>query len=186
MLRHLLFNASVYPALFAIDEELAAKWQPKGCHQCKGRLHVANYPRQPRGLIDLPDGRHFRFSFCCANEGCRLRRTPPSVRFFDHKVYLGVVITLLSALAHGMAEHHRRELVQSLGVDRRTLGRWQQWWREVVPESAFWREARARFVPPPSDATLPHSLLGRFAIDSIDSLTRLLRFLKPLSVSFAL
>lgn len=186
MLRQFLCNASVYPALFAIDEDLAARWQSKGCPQCKGRLHVANYPRQPRGVIDLPEGRHFRFSFCCANEECRLRRTPPSVRFFDHKVYLGVAITLVAALAHGMAKHHRRKLARTLGVDRRTLGRWQQWWHEVVPQSAFWKETRARFLPPPRDATLPHSLLERFPIDSIDSLTRLLDFLKPLSVSLAL
>ncbi len=186
MLRQFLFNSSVYPVLFAIDEDLAAQHQAMACPQCGGRLHVANYPRQPRGLIDLPGNRHFRFSFCCATDGCRRRHTPPSVRFFDHKVYLGVVITLVAGLAQGMAQHRVRELTQSLGIDRRTLGRWHEWWREVVPKSTFWKEARARWLPPVSDAALPQSLLERFALGSIEALTRLLSFLKPLSLSSAL
>lgn len=186
MLLHLLRDATVYPALCRMDEDLASQHQAKGCPQCKGRLHVANYPRQPRGVIDVPGDRTLRFSFCCANDGCRRRQTPPSVRFFDHKVYLGVVITLVAALAQGMAQHQVRALRESLGIDRRTFGRWQEWWREVVPKSTFWKEARARFIPPVNDAALPHALLDRFVIGSSDALMRLLSFLNPLSLSAAL
>ena len=185
MLLQLLHDASVYLILCRFDEDLATQDQAMGCSQCAGRLHVANYPRQPRGFVDLSEKRHVRFSFCCARDGCRRRLTPHSVRFFDHKIYLGVVVTLVVALAHGLASHRVKQLRESLGVDRRTLVRWQRWWHEVVPNSTFWKEARTRFPAPVDGAALPHALLPYFPIDSTVALTRLLFFLHPLSRSLA-
>ena len=36
-------------SLFEMDKQLAAKVKAQGC-VCGGRLHIANYPRKPRGL----------------------------------------------------------------------------------------------------------------------------------------
>ena len=71
-----------------------------------------------------------RLSFCCAQDGCRRRSTPASVRFLGRKVYLGVIVVLLTALHHGLTEARRRRLIEELDVPLQTLWRWQRWWRE--------------------------------------------------------
>jgi len=61
------------------DDDLASQVREGGCPRCGGRLDVADYPRKPRGgSIELGDDYDVRRSFCCAVEGCRRRRTPPS------------------------------------------------------------------------------------------------------------
>jgi hypothetical protein len=185
VLRKFLQDASVYFVMLKIDEELAAETQHHRCPQCQGTLHVANYPRKPRALFEIPPISHFRFSFCCSREGCRQRQTPRSVRFLDHKVYLGIVVTLVAALEQGIGAHHLRLLHPSLGIDRRTLNRWQQWWHEVVPRTKFWRWERTKMTRPADDSAIAQQLVERFTIHSIESLMRLLIFLSPLSVKLA-
>jgi len=47
------------------------------------------YPRKPRGIPFVPEESYeYRLRFCCAEDGCRRRITPPSVRFFGRKVFL--------------------------------------------------------------------------------------------------
>ena len=104
-----------------IDADLASKAQAAGCPRCCGRLHVANYPRKPRGADGLGDDYELRASFCCAVDGCRRRRTPPSVRFLGRKVYLGAVVVLASALARGPTKTSVTQLSALLGITRRTL-----------------------------------------------------------------
>jgi hypothetical protein len=85
-------------------------------------LHSARYPRKPRGIRYLLDGAYeSRFSFCCATEGCRHRTTPPSVRFLGRKVYLGVIVILMTALAHGLSTTRRLRLIEELNVSAQTL-----------------------------------------------------------------
>ena len=83
------------------------------------------YRRKPRAVTDLSSGDEWRFSFCCAVEGCRRRTNPPSVRFLGRRVYLGVLVVLVSACCQGMSSKRVRILGEELGVDRRTLERWR-------------------------------------------------------------
>ena len=88
-----LIRKCLFELLFAIDQDLAANARAAGCPACGGRLHSVRYPRKPRGgPADLGPEYDWRFSFCCAGEGCRRRATPPSVRFLGRRVYLGAVV----------------------------------------------------------------------------------------------
>jgi hypothetical protein len=143
-------------------------------------LHSARFPRKPRGGPgELPADYDRRHSFCCAVDGCRKRRTPPSVRFLGRKVYLGAVVVLATVLRYGPTRTRAARLQQLLGVDARTLERWRQWWRRTFAESAWWTAMRGRFAPPVPAATLPGSLLACFAGAGWEPLVALLRFVAP-------
>jgi len=100
--------------------------------------------------------------------------TPPSVRFLGGRVYAAVVVLAASLSA----------LVAS-AVPRRTLRRWSAWWGGAFTESAFFRTARARLMPPVDVTRLPRSLVERFAAAKplTDlALIKALVFVSPLSV----
>jgi hypothetical protein len=148
--------------LFEIDQDLAETAHKDGC-ACGGRLDKANYPRKPRGGPDsLPKSYQLRLSFCCSRDGCRKRLTPPSVRFLGRKVYLSVIILIISAMRQGPTPRRVRALSERFGADRRTIARWQVLWREHVPQTPFWKAARARLEPVIKIVTLPYSLLDAF------------------------
>lgn len=171
--------------LFQLDHDLAGQARARGC-SCGGRLHQAHYPRKPRGIS--PEAKRewkMRLSFCCGREGCRKRLTPPSVRFLGRVVYAGFVVVLISALKHGATPRRLRQLKALLGVDRRTLARWRDWWRESFPRTAWWLGACGRFLPCLDPSDLPRSLLARFAGRGAERLASLLKFLAPLSTSSA-
>jgi hypothetical protein len=167
-------RAALWAVLTKIDEDLAGQACARGC-VCGGALHRANYPRKVRG-IDVEARRH---SFCCAEEGCRRRVTPGSVRFFGRRIYAGFLVVLLTALRHGWSESRVAVLQERLGVDRRTLERWRQWWLEQFAQGRRWQAARGRFLPPPDEPTLPWSLWRCFGAAGPESLLNLLRFLVP-------
>jgi hypothetical protein len=176
---------SFWAFLNSVDKDLAECARRQGC-SCGGRLHAANYPRAPRrGLDHLPDGYCSRFSFCCDRDGCRKRVTPPSVRFLGRKVYLGIVVILISAMRQGPSPRRVRELSSTFGVDTATITRWQAFWRDHVPKTPFWKLARARLVPVVEIVALPFSLVEAFGRtnDPYQDWVRLLRFLSPLTVS---
>jgi hypothetical protein len=168
--------------LLAIDRDLAEGARSGGC-RCGGRLHQANYRRKPRGgpQVDDPDF-SLRLSFCCDAESCRQRATPPSVRFLDRKVYLGVLVVLVTAMRQGPTPHGLAELKERFGVERRTIARWQAWWKEIFATSPFWQSARARIAALPDRLELPGSLVVLFGSGPSHSI-KLLRFLSPLSAS---
>ena len=176
-------GASFWQFLFSVDQDLAQNTRQSGC-SCGGRLHCANYPRKPRGGDDLPEGYAYRFSFCCARDGCRKRVTPPSVRFLGRKVYLFAVVVLVSAMRQGPSPRRVRELTQLFGADRRTIARWQLFWREHVPQTPFWKIARGR-LSTMAATLLPRSLLEAFlgGDDPCLGWQRLLRFLSPISIT---
>jgi hypothetical protein len=164
------------------DEDLADGARAARCPECGGRLDAANYPRKPRGATTkLPDDYETKFSFCCAMEGCRLRNTPPSVRFLGRRVYVGAVVVLASAMQQGATPVRASRLRELLGVSLRTLARWQAWWRTAFVESAFWKAAKAFFSPAADESGAPLSLLERFDPDEEERLAALLRFVRPLS-----
>ncbi len=161
-----------------VDEDLAQKAKEAGCGRCGDRLHCDNYHRKPRGG---PSHWDKRLSFTCAEK--RHRVTPASVRFLGRKVYVATVVVLVSAMRHGLAPGRVRVLAERLGVDRRTLERWRKWWLENFVRSAFWKAARARFMPALCEKTLPMSLCEAFKITRRDRLLDLLEFLSPLTGS---
>lgn len=161
--------------------------QRRGCRECGGRLHRANFPRKSRGwLSNAPGGAGLpgpdrRLSFCCGREGCRRRHTPASLRFLGRRVYVGVVLVLVMAMEQGLADFRTNRLARELGVSRRTLERWRRWWREVFPATPVWRAARGRVWPPVRDTELPAGLLERIAGSPQDRVLGVLRLLLPLS-----
>lgn len=164
-----------------VDTDLTEEARSKGCLLCGGKLHRSDYDRKPRGGPQWD----VRFSLCCAREGCRRRHTPASVRFMGRRVYAGVVVVLVSAMLHGLKPDRVERLREALGIDRRTLERWRQWWLGIFLESSFWREARARFMPPLCHKTMPLSLGVSFEVERRDRLLELLKFLAPITTPTA-
>ena len=185
MLHALLADARFWQFLHRLDEDLAATAGAARCPHCGGALHRGDYPRKPRGVGRALLGPAYerRHSFCCSRDGCRRRVTPPSVRFFGRRVFLGALVVLVSALAQGLTGQRRAGLAQQIGAGAQTLERWRRWWRETLPATAFWRSVRDRFVPPVALDELPQSLLARFAAGGsmIERLAHALHFLAPLS-----
>jgi hypothetical protein len=178
-------DASFWLFLFSVDQDLAETARKEGC-PCGGCLHRANYPRKPRGgPEDLPEQYRRRLSFCCDRDGCRKRVTPPSVRFLGRKVYLGAVVVLVAAMRQGPNPRRVRELSALFDADRRTIARWQVFWREHFPQTPFWKVARGRLVPAVEIVSLPRSILEAFvrADDDHQGWARLLRFLSPITLT---
>ena len=180
-----LNDASFYTFLSLIDQDIAVEVQAAGCPYCDGILHSARYPRKPRGLRHLLDDSYdTRLSFCCAEDHCRRRTTPPSVRFLGRKVYLSLIIVLITALEHGLSPKRRKQLIEVLDIWPQTISRWRRWWRAVFPDSCCWQAMRGYFVPPVNAAQLPDVLLGRLTGDDLrHRLCHLLRLLIPITTT---
>jgi hypothetical protein len=172
-----LADQHLYQLLEKVDADLTEKARQEGCLLCGGTLHRGDYARKPRGGAQWDT----RFSLCCATEGCRRRHTPPSVRFMGRRVYAGLVVVLVSAMIHGLKPQRVQRLHEVLGIDRRTLKRWRQWWLGLFVESSFWKEVRARFMPPLCQKTLPLPLCVSFEVERRDRLLDLLLFLAPIT-----
>jgi hypothetical protein len=151
------------------------------CPLCSSVLHSAQYRRKPRGHpAGLGDEHDWRFSFCCARDGCRTRRTPPSLRFLGRKVYLATMVVLI--MREGATTARMRQLSELIGVNRRTVERWREWWRDTFTASPFWQLGRAAFMPPVDHDRLPASLIERFnGGGGGERLIALLRFLAPIT-----
>ena len=180
MYQAVLADARFHEQLLVFDRDLAAAARAARCWLCGGALHSASYDRKPRGCPGgLCQEYAERFSFCCAVDGCRKRTTPPSLRFLGRKVYLGTVVTLISALLLGTTPSRLARLSAVPGIDRRTLARWRTWWRSTFTDGPFALVAKATLMPPLDVDRLPVSLLDRFAGAIKQKLTALLRFLAP-------
>ncbi len=182
MCQSLPLNASFWFTLFQLDQHIADRVRNLGCSHCCGKLHVANYPRKPRGVHRDVLGPQYalRLSFCCSV--CHRRTTPPSVRFLGRKVYLGSIITLLSAGAHALSPAQRNALLDALDVPAQTLYRWRRWWTQHVPASPTWRSLSGWFSPPIQPRGLPGELLIRLQGSSLAlQLKQLLTLISPLT-----
>jgi len=73
-------------------------------------------------------------------------------------------------------------LGMALGVGRRTLARWRDWWCEQFPLTPLWRATCARFMPAVPEVQLPGQLIMRFAGPAHEALMRLLVWLSPVTV----
>lgn len=177
MCHAVLQDPAFFRFLTRIDEEFAAATRLQGCRACGGPLHVANYPRKPRGCPAAVQEQYSqRLSFTCGR--CDLRATSPSVRFAGRRVYLAVVLMLVSPSGSASAQ----TLCDRLRIAAVTLKRWRSWWRESFPSTRFWQSVCERFVPPVAINALPQSLLERFETGAMtDRLAQALRFIAPLS-----
>lgn len=139
MLQNILNDASFFEGLLKLDADLAESHRNKGCQYCGRSLHIANFKRKPRGYPG--EASYFfnvRLSFCCCE--CRKRLTPPSFRFLGRKVYLSVVILLVSALmGRKLSPQKMNKLKNLCGANRRTLMRWRQWWQQEFSSSDLWK-----------------------------------------------
>ena len=166
MWHELLGDARLYELLLRVDVELAREAQGQRCAHCGGPLHVSNFQRKPRGEAlprALSDAYALRLSFSCGQEGCRLRTTPPSVRFLGRRVYLAAIVVLVTGLRHGATGSRAAALGAHVSsrISRRTLSRWVEWWRATFPATRCWGALRGFFSPAPASAELPMSLLAR-------------------------
>lgn len=181
MYQALLADARFHELLLAFDHDMADAARREGC-DCGGVLHAGRFRRKPRGVpAGLGEDYHWRLSLCCAVHGCRRRKTPASLRFLGRKVYLSAVVVLVSTMLHGATVGRMERLSELLGVSRRTVARWREWWGKAFAESPFWRAARTAFMPPVDQERLPTSLLERFAGRGSEQLIALLRFLRPIT-----
>ena len=182
MYQALLADVRFHQLLLNFDHDMADTARSQGC-ACGGVLHSARYRRKPRGLPAGLDKKVYcwRFSFCCAVDGCRHRDTPPSLRFLGRRVYLATMVVLISAMRHGATAPRVARLSQLIGVSRRTVAHWREWWRTTFAQSRFWQAAGAAFMPPVDQDRLPASLLERFAGGGAEQLLALLRFLAPIT-----
>jgi hypothetical protein len=177
MLPDLQLGEEFFAGLMGLDAEIARQVAAAGCPHCAGPLHQANYGRKPRGglIAGAGEGVRMRHSLCCGREGCRKRALPPSLRFLGRRVYFEAVVLLASVIAQ-LADALRDARART-AVPVRTLRRWGAWWRETLPQSAFWASLRARFAPPPPvELELPQSLMLRLEAE-------LARRLEPASVT---
>ena len=176
-MENILQDRRVYELLEKVDRELALKALEGRCEHCGSPLHRGDYPRKPRG----GPGWEKRYSFCCSREDCRKRKTPPSVRFLGRKVYVGVVVVVVSAMMHGLSERRVKRLCQVLEIDRRTLEHWREWWRWTFVPGGFWRAERGRFRGPITEEKMPLGLVAAFGIQQSQGLVKLMRFLSPIT-----
>ena len=174
---HVLQDPAFFHFLTRIDEDFAAATRLGRCPGCEGPLHVADFPRKPRGCpAVVREDYSWRLSFTSGR--CKGCATSPSVWFAGRRVYLAVVLMLSSppGSCSGQA------LCDLLSIPSRTLKRWRTWWRKDFPSTPFWQSVRERFMPPVVTEGLPPSLLERFDVgERADRLAMALRFIAPLS-----
>ena len=187
MWHDVVLGREFFAGLLAIDAEVAARTRAAGCAHCQGPLCVGHYERKPRGGALAMAGEESvftqRFSYCCGREGCRLRTTPPSVRFLGRKVYLESAILIACALA--AAEDRARVVRAATGIAARTVRRWHAWWRSVFAASALWVALRSR-APTLDVAMVPGAMMAVFEGPTTeDKLVLTMRFLRPLTSATA-
>lgn len=177
MCHAVLQDPAFFHFLTRIDEEFASATRLGRCPDCAGPLHVADFPRKPRGCpASVREDYSWRLSFTCGR--CDGRSTSPSVRFAGRRVYLAVVLMLASPPRSSSGQ----ALCALLSIPARTLKRWRTWWRKDFPLTSFWQSMRERFLPPVLTERLPQSLLDRFDAGQMsDRLMQLLRWVAPLS-----
>lgn len=176
-----LRDSRFYELLLDFDRQIADATHRGRCQKCGATLHWGSYDRKPRGgPAGLGAEHRRRFSLCCAADGCRKRETPGSLRFLGRKVFFGAMVVLISAMQSGVNPARMRRLKELVGVSRRTVLRWRDWWRGVFTDSAFWRAHRG-LVLAANTADLPASLLHSFGGGVEQQLISLLRFLAPVT-----
>jgi len=177
-------EAKLFASLAEIDGAIASKVKEAGCAHCAGKLDRADYERKPRGDLGEAAGAYTkRTSFCCRNEGCRHRATPPSLRFLGRKVYVSVLVIVASVVGRSVDLVGRGSRREVAGVPVRTVRRWLEWWSIAFAQGAFWSEAKSLFATPVDEGELPGSVLVRLGERSATTLTLFLRLIAPVTTT---
>jgi hypothetical protein len=106
------------------------------------------------------------------------------VRFLGRRVYAGVVVVLVAAMAHGLSGQRAERICEEVGVSRWTLERWRRWWTESFVALRWWRGSKGQLSPAVAEPELPRSLVDRFGIiETADPhrLASLMVFLSPIT-----
>ena len=87
-------------------------------------------------------------------------------------------------MRQGPSPRRVRELSTRFGADESTITRWQTFWRELFPQTHFWKVARASFLAVGEIVSLPYSLVDAFLCrhPPREGWILLLRFLSPITV----
>jgi hypothetical protein len=183
MSHNFLINANFHSFLDLMEQDLANQTQQRGCPKCGRKLHQANYPRSPVGILArFRDYYKERLSFCCSK--CRKRMTPPSVKFFGRRWYAAPLFILISALACGISEYRLAQVKRHFGINvtESSWKRWRRWWRELFVATTFWQQAKG-LVPSVLEInkTFPRALLTVFQGTLAQKTCFLLKFLSPLT-----
>jgi len=86
-------------------------------------------------------------------------------------------------MVQGLSEGRVKRLRQELGIDRRTLKRWREWWMRIFVQSVFWRAERGRFRRRVVEEKLPLGLVRVFGASQREGLLNLMKFLSPISTN---
>ncbi len=142
-----IHNVRLHKLLVKFDHDLARAARAQGCY-CGGKLHSAHYPRKPKGVpANVREFYCERLSLCCAEDDCRERMTPPSLRFLGRRVYVAVTMLLVSVMVNGGTRAQLSKLSREFGVDRHTVARWREWWCTTFVQTRFWQAKQAAFAP---------------------------------------
>ena len=154
-------DINFFQQLDAEDARVTAAVRAGGCPSCRGRLDQANYPRKPRGGEVGAAGEIFerRRSLCCARDGCRHRRTPPSLVFLGRRIYLAITVVVCAWRTTATGS-----------PPRRTVGRWRSWFA-ALRVTPWWVVQRGRLWPPVEPAeVLPAAIIERVLVVSEQTL----------------
>lgn len=164
MLPELIQSPNLFYLLHRIDIDLAEQQKLAGCPFCGGPLHHSNYQRKPRGGPGvLPGDICLRLSLCCGEEKCRRRTLPSSTIFMDRRVYFRSVILIVLTLRQNYPhKHSKAQLMRMFGVSRKTLNRWQGFFRDIFPFSAQWQRLRGMISSTVKNNDLPGGMVTYF------------------------
>jgi hypothetical protein len=85
-------------------------------------------------------------------------------------------------MRHGASPKRMTQLRELVGVSRRTVERWREWWLNGFVRSPFWKAARGLLRAPIDEKQLPLSLLDSFPDQwEKERLIGFLRFILPLT-----
>jgi hypothetical protein len=180
MFDQLVLGREIFELLEQHDAAITGRVQAAGCPVCEGRLHRGDYYRKPRGGLIAREGEDFvrRFSLCCAEDGCRKRATPPSLRFLGRRVYLGAVVILASVVAQALGV--TGAIRKATGVPARTTRRWLGWWRGPFLNTAVFVAIRARLVGV-DVGQVPRSILERVPGSVAEQVSTMLELVAPIT-----
>ena len=158
----------------------------KGCPYCGGKLNWGNYIRKPRGAIaEAEKYLNKRFSLCCSK--CRKRVTPKTVRFLGRKVYVGAFVVLSSAKLEDYTKVSAiiNYFKFNLKISKKTLKRWQVWWKNEFLSSSLWMRERGKFHKDIESPLIVSYLVKSFSKINLYKyliLSKLLKFLSALTI----
>jgi hypothetical protein len=164
MILNTINNVKLYQLLFFIDTDLTEQKRGNSCPFCGAPLHTSNYLRKPRGGPgNIPEVFSIRHSLCCSAENCRRRVLPPSVRFWNRKVYWGIVILVTVVLQQQRTQgYSASKIIRIIGISRHTLKRWIHYFTKIFPASDRWKQIGGLLGAVLNTGSIPSTLILLF------------------------